>query len=89
MPAIDAGLFGCIKLWRFSENTEVWDEFMMGWHSFEVLSVPGGYEAAKAFASRFADHPKLWVRKWAAAEIADMDRQILAHHREQDQRERE
>jgi hypothetical protein len=74
---------------RFSENTEVWDEFMMGRHSFEVFRVPDGYEATKAIASRFVEHPKPWVRKWAAAEIADMDRQIQAHEREQDQRERE
>ena len=38
---------------RFSENPEVWDEFMMGRHaSFEVFGVPEGYEAAKDIASR-------------------------------------
>jgi hypothetical protein len=35
---------------RFSENTEVWNEFMMGRHAFEVFRVPDGYEAAKAIA---------------------------------------
>ncbi|MDB5331751.1 MAG: hypothetical protein JWP03_2902 [Phycisphaerales bacterium] len=74
---------------RFSENTDVWDEFMMGLHAFEVFEVPKGYEAAKEIASRFIDHPKPWVRKWAAAEIADMDRQIQAHQRENDERERQ
>jgi hypothetical protein len=74
---------------RFGENTEVWDEFMMGRHSFEVFGVPEGYEAAKDIATRFQEYPKAWVRKWAAAEIADMDRQIQAHQREEDLRERE
>jgi hypothetical protein len=94
-PSIDEG--GKLKVpeladWlmsRFSEITEVWDEFMMGRHAFEVFGVPEGYEAAKDIASRFVDHPKAWVRKWAAAEIADMDRQIQAHQREEDRRERE
>jgi hypothetical protein len=74
---------------RFSENPEVWDEFMMGRHAFEVFHVPEGYEAAKDMASRFLDHPKAWVRKWAAAEIAYMDWQIKAHLREEDRLERE
>ncbi len=74
---------------RFHENTEVWDEFMMGRHSFEVMGVPDDYEAAKSLATGFLDHPKAWIRKWAAAEVADMDRQILAHQREEDRRERE
>jgi hypothetical protein len=74
---------------HFSENPEVWDEFMMGRHSFEVLEVPKGYKAVKDLASRFLDHPKAWVRKWAEAEIADMERQIQGHQREEDLRERE
>lgn len=74
---------------RFGEDTDVWDEFMMGRHSFEVFGVPEGYAEAKNVASRFLDHPREWVRKWARAEIADMDRHIQAHEREEDLRERE
>jgi hypothetical protein len=94
-PSIDEG--GNLKVpeladWvmlRFSENTEVWDEFMMGRHAFEVFRVPEGYEAAKDIATRFVDHPKAWVRKWAAAEIAELEKEIKAHQREEDRCERE
>lgn len=74
---------------RFGESDEVWDEFMMGRHSLEVFAVPEGYETAKGVAARFLNYPTAWIRKWAAAEIADMDRHIQAHPREEDRRKRE
>lgn len=74
---------------RFVEEPEVWREFMMGRHAFEVFSVPDGYEKAKETAARFIHHPKAWVRKWAEAEIKNMDWEIEVHRREVDRRDRE
>lgn len=94
-PSIDAGNeihIPEVADWvisKFSDTPEVWDEFMMGRHSFEVFSVPEGFEKAKGIAELFVDHPKPWVKKWAVAEIADMDMQIQAHQRDEDRLGRE
>ena len=74
---------------RFGDDDKVWDEFMMGRHSFEVFAVPEGYEATRKVASQFVSHPEQWVRKWATAEIDDMDRQIELHRREEERRQRQ
>jgi hypothetical protein len=74
---------------RYGADAEVWNEFLLGRHSFEVMSVPEGYIAARELASKFCSHPTEWVRRWAESEVAEMEREIEMSRVDQDRFERE